>query len=124
MSYLMRYAQSRSVVKGRTVRLEFARDFSGYWLTEDRSENQGESKENNFERISSRMGREVSLPSEIKIETPLSPVQYYKDGRIDPVTMYVCAESKNAAEQRRCFTVTTKIKRGSIDLAEGRQDDQ
>lgn len=34
LAYLMRYAQSRAVTYNTTVRLEFAADYSAYWLTQ------------------------------------------------------------------------------------------
>ncbi len=115
---MMRYAQSRAVVKNTTLRLEFAQDASKYWLTQ-KSETDNASDTDHYERVSNRMGRDCEVPSAVRLETPKSYVQFYSDGQIDPVVIYLCL-SQSTAQNESCFTVTSQIKRSSVDFIESR----
>lgn len=103
---LMRYAQSRSIIKNDQVRLEFDSLFSKYWLTQDESgEYHDDIKE--FVRFSGRLGRTFDVPSEITIEMDGQYVYFYPDGRSEKKRIYVCFKE-------RCYTISTQEQRGYV----------
>lgn len=110
LAYLMRYAQSRAVTKNTTVRLQFAEDFSAYWLVE-KIKDEEEAEEEEFQRISSRLGRACKIPSGLKIEMEeeTDALGFYPDGSIDKKAINLCNE-------KTCFVVSTEEKRGDVQV--------
>ena len=110
LAYLMRYAQSRAVTKNTTVRLQFDEDFSAYWLAE-KIKDEEEAEEEEFKRISSRLGKTVKIPSGLKIEMEeeVDSLNFYPDGSIDKKAINVCNE-------KSCFVVSTEEKRGDVQV--------
>ncbi len=107
LSYLMRYAQSRAITKNRMVRLEFDDNFSKVWLTQSTEEASPEEDNKSFERITGRLGRTLTVPDKIYLEAETVPVQFYPDGSMDRVRLYVCHE-------KDCLTVSTQEQRGAV----------
>ncbi len=110
LAYLMRYAQSRAVTKNTTVRLQFDEDFSAYWLAE-KIKDEEEAEEEEFKRISSRLGKRFKISSGLKIamEEEAASLDFYPDGSIDKKAVNVCNE-------KSCFVVSTEEKRGDVQV--------
>ena len=110
LAYLMRYAQSRGVMKNIKTRLEFNPEFSEYWITEAVKDDEGE-QEKEFKRIPGRLGRRFNVPLGIKIELEDEFIYFYPDGSMDKEYIHVCNE-------KRCLVVSTKEKRGDVLVLE------
>lgn len=114
----MRYAQSRAAVDGKPVRLEFSGDYKEYWLTQINEEKS--SSEPVFEKITGRYGRLHSLAKDTALRTEARSVQFYPDGRIDAADIDICQpfrkNEKYAQALEKCSTITTRLKRGSVDI--------
>ncbi len=106
LMYIMRYAQSRAVIKGRIHRLEFEPDFSKYWITSSPDDLPVE-EAGNFERVPNRLGRKFSIPDNIEAESLKQTVWFDQSGNIDKVRIYLC-------RSERCFTVSTQEQSGYV----------
>lgn len=102
LAYLMRYAQSRAVVKNRPVRLTFDEEFSRYWLTEATAEDNEE-----FARISGRWGKTYPVSEKIEVFSDKLFVTFYPDGHMDRQLIYVTREE-------RTLTISTREQRGYV----------
>lgn len=114
LAYMMRYAQSRAVAKGKRMRLEFLSDFSVYQLTEESETDLAQEGERSFETIAGRMGRAVTVPSSIKFQSEGADVHFYPDGSIDKRRVSVC-------QQEQCWVISTREKRGHVQIFEGKR---
>ncbi len=103
LAYIMRSAQSRSMLKNKNLRLEFHSDFLEYWLTE---ENNSEG-ENRFSKFPGQLGKIIKIPSPYHMETDQLPINFYPDGTIEGRYVYVC-------NQKRCLTISTKEQRRHV----------
>lgn len=108
LAYLMRYAQSRAVTKNTTVGLQFDADFSTYWLVE-KLKKEEEGAEDEFKRISGRLGKRFKIPAALIIKTDedFDSLYFYPDGTIDKKSIHVCRD-------KNCFIVSTQEKRGDV----------
>lgn len=118
LAYLMRYAQSRAAVQGQSVRLEFSQDYQEYWLSQQTDNDDQEQK---FEALTNRYGRLRRLPENIWLKnTDKLYVEFHPDGRIDAVELDICAlntkKQKEIGASDKCFTISTRLKRGSVDI--------
>lgn len=115
--YVMRYAQSRAITKGKSVRLEFNVDGREYWLSEISTDE--DTAELMYTKISGRMGRTHRYPPEIDLELEEGEegIGFSEDGSIDKQHLLVCRE-------QRCWTISTKEQRGYVRLIDGRLDEE
>ena len=107
LAYLMRYAQSRAVIKNKKMRLEFDESLSKYWLTQESAEGSSADQEQAFQRIPSSVGRSFLISDKIKLEMTGSPILFFPDGQIDQLRVYLCQEEK-------CRTISTQEQRGRV----------
>lgn len=107
---LMRYAQGRAAASGCPLRLEFAGDYSSYWLTQSSCGGQNEVQET-FARFPGRLGGTFSVPKGISVTPEAAQVVFYPDGQIDKTEVSVCAGG-------RCRIVSTKEQRGYVWILE------
>ncbi|MFH1360891.1 MAG: prepilin-type N-terminal cleavage/methylation domain-containing protein [Candidatus Omnitrophota bacterium] len=84
ISYLMRYAQSQSIIKDKIYRLVLENNAT-YWIEEGSGNAQNPDQELNFERVRSRQGRIFRIPDNLSVESDVSLIQFYPDGTIDKV---------------------------------------
>ena len=112
--YLMRYAQSRAVTKGKQMQAEFAPDLKSYWINELSSREESESEEQ-FNRISGRFGKVYHIPDSVELASDFQKVHFYEDGSIEKVRVYLCLKGKD-----RCQTVSTKEQRAAVKVYDGK----
>ena len=105
LTYLMRYAQSRAILKGEEFQLEFDTDKTSYWLTHFVDSGDGPVKE----RVSGRFGRRFAVPDGVHIVSGREDVRFYPDGRMDKVRIYL-------DNGRRDFTVSTQEQLGHVHV--------
>ncbi len=111
IAYLMRYAQSRAVSKNKKVRIEFSDGRQRYWLTEESQKGVGVATEEQFVKISSRLGRENNLGKDIRVEMQEENLIFYPDGTMDKRELSVC-------NLKKCFLISTKVQRGYVSVFE------
>ena len=105
LALLMRYAQAHSVLERRIYRLNFDLREKRCWLTK-----QLEGAPNTFEAVSSRLGKSLILPKDIEIESESEFVNFYPDGKIDGISIYL--KNKN----NKTVTVSTEGQIGYVDV--------
>ena len=108
--YLMRYAQSRAIVRQKKCGLQFDSQMTSYWLIEDRSDPEESLSIESFERMAGRFGRIYHVPEKITIEADETLIRFYPDGTMDKVNIYV---SNNREE---VFTISTFQKTGQVQI--------
>ena len=117
MAYLMRYAQSRAVIQRLVCRFSLDKENNQYSIAQkDSSDDEDAPSDTNdsaavFSKISGRLGRIFSIPSNIAVQAQNLTVQFYPDGTIDKDSFKLC--SKN-----QCFVVSTKEKSGAVNVWE------
>ena len=104
LSDLMRYAQSRAIIKNSFLRLEFSEDYSRYWLSVGVILKE---KGIVFERIDGQLGRDKRIPTGIQIQAGKRIIQFYPDGQIDKESLSICRKDK-------CWVISTKEQRGRV----------
>ncbi len=101
LTYLMRYAQSRAVIKNAPMQVVFISNNRQYRLLQK--------KEDEFEKFSSRMGRLYSVSDKISITAQKDHINFYPDGSIDKERVDVCSDKK-------CFIISTREQRGYVNV--------
>ena len=118
IAFLMRYAQSRAAVDGNVVRLEFSPDYKQYWLSKQSED--AKFTDPQFEDLSGRFGGVRNISPDVSLTIKTLYVQFYADGRIDPVDIDICSELRKSQKEdqatQKCLTITTRLKRGSVDI--------
>lgn len=109
ISVLMRYAQSRAITQKRICRLNFDSQFSRYWITQATSNVDSEVLEGSFQRIKGRWGRLFSIPKHITIESGKESVEFYPDGRIEKIRVYLSYKKSH-------FTISTQEQMGRVRI--------
>ena len=119
IAYLMRFAQSRAIVRNTTVRMVFSDDRLDYWIEESAEEQLEEDsagkgsgspeKPADFQRISGRLGRKHRIPHGLTISFAVSAVIFYPDGNIDRTRIEIC-------RRKDCLTVSTQEQRGYVRI--------
>lgn len=95
LSFFMRYAQNRAVMKSQNHRLVFDLQDSKYWLEEQENDTDNLSQEEVFAGISGRFGRIFKIPEGIFLETEKTHIFFYPDGKIDKARIYLSDKKKN-----------------------------
>lgn len=110
LAYLMRYAQSRAIVRGVPVRIVFDPQGLSFWLeqaVEQESQGFADEEEVEYLRVEDRFGKAVEIPDGFELRRQQDTVTFYPDGRIEKLEIAVCIEE-------RCFLVLTKGQRGHV----------
>jgi len=117
LAYMMRYAQSRAIIKNKELRLEFDSAQSKFWLTQESESSRADSQPEGraFKKVSGRLGQIRTLPQKIIFNTGSPTVSFYPDGRVDQVSVSMCLKE-------HCFIVSTKEQRGRVRLFETTQE--
>lgn len=113
MAYLIRYGQSRAVMKGLPHRVNVDKQTGKYWLTYNLSKDAVRSPQV-MEPVPGRMGRVFRVPPEIRIESDFTKIELTPDGGIEKVKFVVCAKDQ-------CLTISTQKQRGYVHVQQGRQ---
>jgi len=108
ISYLMRYTQSQAIIRQRYFRLEFDEPNKEYRITRRAGEESENKTEESFERIAGRNGRAFHIPEELTLETPKPFVEFYPNGDIEPVRIYL------SNVKGKYFTVSTQEQVGYV----------
>lgn len=112
MQYLMRYAQQRAITKGTQHRIGFNEDFTEYFLTEKKSEEESQAEgkeEDSFQHIAGRWGRPVSVPQDIAVSSPVPYLEFFPDGTMSKADIQMCQKSK-------CLIISTRQLRGQVSV--------
>lgn len=106
---LMRYAQSRAITRGHSVRLVFNDENTEYWLAEDSVSGSDSGNEAaSSERVPGSMGATRRVPGDVVLRTEdIAVLTFYPDGRMDRTELGVCRGG-------RCKMISTRIQRGFI----------
>lgn len=112
MVALMRYAQSRAVVKNETIEFIYDGANRGYALYEFDADQQAADDQRGLKRISGPRGRVYKIPSELEYEATQDKVVFTPDGKISPARFYLCLKD-------RCLTVSTQDQAGRVLLLQG-----
>lgn len=111
--YMMRYAQSRAIVKNNQMRIVFNDELTKYWLEEE-SDEETAGEQTEFKKFEGRLGRSRSVAGIINLELEENQIFFYPDGTIDKQYIFVC--SQNKADKEKCFTISTKEQRGHVHI--------
>lgn len=106
LARLMRYAQQRSIVERVNYRLNFDQQLTRFWLTRNSNPQSPEV----YSRLSDKTGKVTLIPPKVKIETESYSVNFYPDGKIDKVTIYL------SSPKEAYFTITTQEQTGYVEL--------
>ncbi len=109
LAILMRYAQARAAVERINYRLNFDPENKSCWLERKSSSDSGI-----FEKVSSKFTRSIAFPKDIKVEPDLKIVNFYPDGRIDNVMIYLKQDGKEI------YAVSTKGQVGYVEVLDFR----
>jgi Tfp pilus assembly protein FimT len=101
MAYVLRYAQSRAIIKGRPVRFMLDSTNRHYWLLQ-----QGEGQED-FSLIANRQGRKFRIEQDVGIEMTVSYIEFFPNGQISPANIKIC-------RKQDCLVISTEIQRGQV----------
>ncbi|MFC1510607.1 GspH/FimT family protein [Candidatus Omnitrophota bacterium] len=112
LAHLMRYAQSRSVMRRAKVDLVFGSAFDEYWLEESLEANDT-TGESGHQQISGRWGRKKAVPEQCQMRGEQQRVIFYPDGKMDAVEISVCRQ-KREEEQGDCVIVSTQWQQGQV----------
>lgn len=110
IAYVMRYAQSRAIIKNILVRFECDKTSGRYWLTEQEKEGTGQS-DKPFVKLAHKMGKIFRLPDGVNIESDSSEILFYQDGRIEKQDIKLCGRVS-------CFLISTREQRGHVNVFE------
>jgi prepilin-type N-terminal cleavage/methylation domain-containing protein len=105
VAYLMRYAQSRAVIKHQRHYLQFDENFKSFQLMYQDGEER--------KAVSHHLGRKKNIPEDITIESPREKIAFYQNGTIDKLRIFFCRKDQ-------CFTVSTQDRPGRVIVAQGR----
>ena len=111
LAYLMRYAQSRAISKNKNVQLEFNPEFTQYWLTQEKLDQDDSADQEEFERFDGRLGKTYEIPRDILLEDAPQTIRFYPDGNIEKKHFYVC-------QPAFCYTISTQDQKGFVDVFE------
>ncbi len=111
LSYAMQYAQSRAIQNGLQEKLVFDEQRKTYVLHEERDDEETGEKE--FAAPRGRWGRVRAVPGRITLEIVPDEINFFPDGKIDRLRVYVC-------QKNDCMTVSTREQTGYVDVYEGR----
>ena len=109
IAFLMRYAQSRAIMKGKECELKFDSGNLQYQLKE-KAEDTEEIANSIFQPIRGRLGRNFSIPQGVVIEAENPHILFYPDGKIDKARIYL----KNKRE--KYFTISTQEQAGYVQV--------
>ncbi len=76
LAYLMRFAQSRAIMKNLKVKLEFNSNLSEYWLLQQRKNDALVDNIDGYENLTGRFGKKNILSDKISIEIE-NPIIYF-----------------------------------------------
>jgi Tfp pilus assembly protein FimT len=106
IAYLMRYAQSRAIIKKKTVRFIFGDHTMSYRIYQQGTDTESPS---GYNPIRGRWGRTFNIPEGITVETTRPAINFYPDGQIKKGRINVCHKSK-------CMLISTEERRGRVQI--------
>jgi len=107
LTTLMRYAQGRSVAKGRMHQLRFDQDFSSFQLL---AQTEGSSSEDpEFEILKGRWGKLFNVPDDWVITSRLQAIHFYPDGTIEKAEIDI-------QSSRKQWTISTILQKGFVHV--------
>ena len=113
LGYLMRYAQSRAIIRRQPCRLEFNIDNTKYWITQKGlslpSQVTGEGV---FIPIAGRLGRRFDVSRDVTVERGEEFIVFHEDGKIDKARIYL------HNKKGKYFTLSTEEQSGYVELYE------
>ena len=112
MATLMRYAQSRAIVKKTTIEFVYDDLARSYALFQSDGGQDLDDGQRELKRISGKRGRDFRIPSEIECKTTDSRITFTPDGKMSYSRLYLCLSEK-------CMTVSTQDQAGRVLLLEG-----
>lgn len=110
LSFFMRYAQDRAVIKSKHHRIVFGDQEPTYWMEEAAGQEQDGNTDEKFTPITGRFGRVFGIPEGITLQAAQPHVGFYPDGRIDKIRIYLCNRKNN------CFTLSTYEQDGYVQV--------
>lgn len=108
LSFVMRYAQDRSVIRSAKHKLVLDTQNTRYWLEETQGSTEGRIADDNFVRINGRFGRDFHIPEGITVESDKTEALFYPDGKIDKIRIYLSRKKKDY------FTISTYEQDGNV----------
>jgi len=110
MGHLMRYAQSRSIVKQQKVKFVLEDAFKEYGLLQEKQKDDGlsqDSSEGEYMKIEGRWGGFIKIPDKITVTADKLSVLFFPDGQIEGTIIRLC-------NGRDCMVVSTQQQRGRV----------
>jgi prepilin-type N-terminal cleavage/methylation domain-containing protein len=102
------YANRRAVARGETLRIHFDVEGRRFWLLRATEASPGVE----FERIAGKLGRGLSVPGAIFLDSRAREVTFYPDGRADPFEMLIIED------QEERYRLVTDAWTGRVKLLE------
>ncbi|MFH1655809.1 MAG: prepilin-type N-terminal cleavage/methylation domain-containing protein [Candidatus Omnitrophota bacterium] len=103
LTYLMRYAQARSIAERTNYSLNFDQARSRYWLMK-----RSDSQDNEFVRLQGKFGRVFNINENLKLDCESEIIIFYPDGKMDKVNIYL-SNSNN-----KFYTISTEAQSGYV----------
>jgi Tfp pilus assembly protein FimT len=105
LAFLMRFARAHAVTERATYKLNFDSEKKKCWLTK-----QSDANADSFEPVSSRLARSAIFPKAIEVETEADVVNFYPDGKIDSINIYL------KSRDGKTLTISTKGQIGNVEI--------
>ena len=114
IAYLMRYAQSRAIIKKKEIRFILGDQGMSYRIYQQGADTEKVSQEidespSGYNPIRGRWGRTFNIPGVITIETDNPAINFYPDGQVEKGRINVCYKSK-------CMLISTEERRGRVQI--------
>ena len=110
---VIRYAQSRSIMKQKNCRLFFDEAFRRYWIFERQDEEDRMPPESSldpqegFVRISNRWGKINKIDEKIEVNASKKFMEFFPDGQMEKMRVKMCLKTE-------CLIISTGKERGRV----------
>ncbi len=106
LGQLMRYAQSRAILKNQEYRLVINLEDKAYWL-----EYKDPTSEKKWQQLSGRLGRVAYVPAKVRLEADEESVNFTADGKMGKIDVKTCLDEY-------CLMISTKELNGYVYVYE------
>ncbi len=117
IQYLMRYAQSRAILKNKAHRIDF--DLNEHTcVIKEKSTGQGFAEtEGSYQNIEGRWGRNYHIPPGIILEIAQPQIEFFPDGKMTRARIYL------QSARGQTMTVSTQEQSGQVQIFDFKVED-
>ncbi len=115
IAQLLRYAQSRSILKNRCHRVVFDSKKRSYWLEEADGRQEDVGVPISYRRLNGRWGKIKKVDESFFVSSDEDKFYFSDDGRIKGADINLCKNDTSINKPLRCMNISTKLQ-GSIHV--------